>query len=43
MTYSDIQLESRIKIFDINRDEKAIESIRRRVESCRVFLSQLQY
>jgi len=43
MTYSDIQIESRIKIFDINRDDKAIESIRRRVESCRVFLSQLQY
>jgi len=43
MTYSDIQIESRIKIFDIKRDEKAIESIRRRVESCRVFLSQLQY
>jgi len=43
MTYSDIQIESRIKIFDIKRDDKAIENIRRRVESCRVFLSQLQY
>jgi hypothetical protein len=43
MTYSDIQIESRIKIFDIARDDKAIENIRRRVESCRVFLSDLQY
>lgn len=43
MTYSDIQLESRIKIFDIARDNKAIENIRRRVESCRVFLVELQY
>jgi hypothetical protein len=43
MTYSDIPLELRIKIFDIPRDDKAIESIRKRVELCRVFLSQLQF
>jgi hypothetical protein len=43
MTYSDIQLESRIKIFDINRDEKAIENIRKRVELCRIFLSNLNF
>ena len=43
LTYGDIQLESRVKIFDIPRDEKAIENIRRRVEACRVFLSGLQF
>jgi len=43
MTYSDIPLELRIKIFDIPRDDKAIESIRKRVELCRVFLSDLAY
>jgi hypothetical protein len=43
MTYSDIQLESRVKIFDINRDEKAIENIRKRVELCRIFLSNLNF
>jgi hypothetical protein len=43
MTYGDIELSNRIKIFDIHRDEKAIENIRRRVEACRVFLGQLEF
>jgi hypothetical protein len=43
MTYSDIELSCRIKIFDITRDDKAIENIRKRVEACRVFLSQLEF
>jgi hypothetical protein len=43
MTYGDIELSCRIKIFDIARDDKAIANIRRRVEACRVFLSQLEF
>lgn len=43
MTYSDIEISNRVKIFDIPRDEKAIENIRRRVEACRVFLGQLEF
>jgi len=43
MTYSDVELLNRIKIFDIHRDEKAIENIRRRVEACRVFLGKLEF
>lgn len=43
MTYSDIELSCRIKIFDIAKDDKAIANIRRRVEACRIFLSQLKF
>jgi len=43
MTYGDIELSSRIKVFDIHRDEKAIENIRKQVKACRVFLSELQF
>ena len=43
MTYNDLELSTRIKIFDIHRDEKAIENIRKRVKACRVFLSELQF
>jgi len=43
MTYGDIELESRIKIFDIPRDDKAIQNIRNRVEACREFLGKLEF
>lgn len=43
MTYGDIELGSRIKIFDIHRDERAIQNIRNRVEACREFLGKLEY
>ena len=43
MTYSDIPLDQRVKIFDIPRDEKAIQQIRNRVEVCRVYLSELDF
>ena len=43
MTYSDIDLSLRVKVFEVDRDDKAIENIRKRVEQCRVFLSNLNY
>ncbi len=43
LTYSDIPIDQRIKIFDIHRDDKAIQQIRDRVEQCRTFLGNLEY
>ena len=43
MSYSDIPLDQRVKIFDIDCDEKAIQQIRNRVELCRKFLSNLDF
>lgn len=43
MTYSDIELSCRIKIFDVHRNNKAIQQIHGRVELCRDYLSELNF
>lgn len=42
-TYDSIPLESRIKIFTINRNEEAIDSIYERVKECRDFINQFNF
>lgn len=41
MTYTDIDDDKKIKIFEFNRSEEAIERIKDRVKSCRSFVSEL--
>lgn len=41
--YDQIPLENRIKIFQINRDEEAIDSIYKRVIECREYLSNFNF
>lgn len=41
MTYSDVDTELRIKTFDFDRDNKAIEEIKTRVAECRVYIKEL--
>lgn len=42
MTYSHLPIELRVKRFDIQRDDKAIALIEKRVEQCRKFISTLK-
>jgi len=41
MTYSDVDTNLRIKWFDFDRDDKAIEEIKVRVELCREYIKKL--
>jgi hypothetical protein len=41
MTYSDVDTDLRIKYFDFDRDDKAIEQIKVRVELCREYIKTL--
>lgn len=43
MTYDNIKSKHRIKIFDIERDDKIIESIELRVNECREYIKSLIY
>jgi len=42
MTYSDVEEKYRIKIFDIERDDKIIEEINQRVLDCRYYINSLE-
>jgi len=41
MTYSDIDAKDRIRVFEFERDNKVIDSIKLRVDECREYLSKL--
>ena len=41
MTYSDVDTDLRIKYFDFDRDDKAIEQIKERVGMCQVYINEL--
>ena len=41
MTYDNIPIEKRIKIYDIQRDDDAIKSIEKRVIECRTYINEL--
>ena len=41
MTYSDVDTDLRIKWFDFDRDDKAIEQIKVRVEHCQIYINKL--
>lgn len=41
MTYSDVDTELRIKYFDFDRDDKAIEEIKVRVKMCQTYVDEL--
>lgn len=42
LTYNDVEDKYKIKIFDIDCDDKAIESIKKRVLECRKYIEQLK-
>lgn len=41
LTYSDIDPQYRIKVFEFDRDQKAIDLITDRVEACRRYIEEL--
>lgn len=41
MTYPDIPIEKKIKVFDIQRNDADIEKIKERVKECRTYINQL--
>ena len=41
MTYSDVDTDLRIKYFDFDRDDKAIDQIKERVALCQVYINEL--
>ena len=41
-TFSDIPLEDRIRRFPVERDDKAIEQIKSRVEACREYIKEME-
>jgi hypothetical protein len=43
MTYPDVKPEHKIKIFNIDRDDRKIEAIRNRVIECRKYIATLSY
>ena len=43
MTYKDIDEKHKIKVFDIAKDNEAIEQIKQRVNQCQDYINQLNY
>jgi len=43
MTYKDIEEKHKIKVFDIPKDDEAIEQIKQRVKECQDYINQLNY
>lgn len=41
--YGDVNPKYRVKIFEIEKDEEAIKSIRQRVEECRIYLETIKF